>query len=73
MSALSETRAAPPPGRRTRLALGLAAWLWLAGLISLLLLLQALHVRTRALLFFAGLLLLIRLLGWAKSWLGNGL
>ena len=72
MSAPRETPAANPPGRRTRFFLGLTAWLWLAGLVSLLMLMQALHVRTRALLFFAGLLVLIRLLGWVGQFLRPG-
>ena len=62
---------ARPPGRTTRFALGLAAWLWLAGIIAALLLAQALHLRTRALLFLFGLALLIRLLGWVKNLLAR--
>lgn len=60
-----------PPGRRTRFALGLAAWLWVGGTIGLLMLAQALHLRTRALLFILGLVLLIRVLGWVKALLGG--
>ena len=72
---MSAPRPAPetnPPGRSTRFALGLAAWLWVAGLIGVLLLAQALHLRTRALLFLLGLVVLIRLLGWVKTLLAAG-
>ncbi len=72
MSAPPANREARPPGRGTRFALGLAAWLWLAGLVGALLLAQSLHLRTRALLFLLGLILLIRVLGWAKTLLGTG-
>jgi len=54
----------PPAGRRTRLGLGLVAWLWVAGLVAALLLAQELGFRMRALLFIAGFVLLLRLVGW---------
>ena len=58
------TNVPAPSVRRTRFALGLVAWLWVAGLVCALMLAQELGLRTRALLFFLGLVLLIRILGW---------
>jgi hypothetical protein len=60
----------PPSGRRTRFALGLTAWLWVAGIVAALLVAQEYGLRTRALLFILGIVLLIRVLGWVRDLFG---
>jgi hypothetical protein len=59
-----------PAGWRSRFLLGLAAWLWVGGIIIALLLAQEIGLRTRALLFILGIVLLIRILGWTRDLFG---